>query len=181
MDASNKRKATNSSFEKERVFQAPLDRVWKAWSERDQLAKWWGPKGCTLEVLLLEFREGGFLHYAMRFESAPPMWGRFNYREIVPNERIVWLNSFANEKGGIARAPFSDLCPLEIKNSVAFAEQEGTTRMTLHAEPFGASAEEVKYFAELCCSGSLEQGYRGTFDQLADHLGQIARRLPSPI
>jgi uncharacterized protein YndB with AHSA1/START domain len=109
------------------------------------------------------------------------MWGRFNYREIVPNERIIWLNSFANEKCGIARAPFSDLCPLEIENSVAFAEKEGTTRMTLHAQPFGASAEEVKYFAGLCSSGSLEQGYRGTFDQLADHLRQIARRLPSTV
>jgi hypothetical protein len=104
------------------------------------------------------------------------MWGRFNYREIVPNERIVWLNSFANEKCGIARAPFSDLCPLEIENSVAFAEQQGATRMTLRAEPFGASAEEVKYFAELCSSGSLEQGYGGTFDQLDDHLRQIAGR-----
>jgi len=174
MDASYK-KATNSSFEMERVFAAPLDQVWKAWSERNQLAKWWGPKGCSLEVSLLEFREGGFFHYAMRFENAPPMWGRFNYREIVPNERIVWLNSFANEKCGIARAPFSDFCPLEIENSVTFEEEEGTTRMTLYAEPFGASVEEVKYFAELCSSGNLERGNCGMFDQLADHLRQIAR------
>jgi hypothetical protein len=48
--------------------------------------------------------------------------------------------------------------------------------MTLHAEPFGASLEEIKYFAELCSSGSLQQGYGGTFDQLADHLHEIARR-----
>ena len=66
---------------------------------------------------------------------------------------------------------------IEIENSVALAEKKGTTRMTLHAEPFGASAEEVKYFAELCSSGSLEQGYCGTFDQLTDHLRQIATRL----
>jgi len=175
MDASYKN-AANSSFEMERVFTAPLDQVWKAWSERDQLAKWWGPKGCSLEVSLLEFRTGGFFHYAMRFEDAPAMWGRFNYREIVPNERILWLNSFANEKCGIARAPFSDLCPLEIENSVAFTEEEGATRMTLHAEPFGASPEEVKYFAELCSSGSLEQGNSGMFDQLADHLRLITRK-----
>ena len=174
MDASYK-KAT-SWFEIKRVFTAPLGRVWKAWSERDQLATWWGPKGCSLEVSLLEFRPGGFFHYAMRSENTPAMWGRFNYREIVPHERIVWLNSFANEKCGIARAPFSDLCPLEIENSVAFSEEEGATRMTLHAEPFGASAEEIKYFAELCSSGSLWQGYGGTFDQLTDHLRQIARR-----
>ena len=174
MDASDK-KATNSSFEIKRVFTASLDRVWKAWSDRDQFAKWWGPKGCSLEVSRMEFRAGGLFHYAMRSENAPAMWGRFNYREIVPHERIVWLNSFANEKCGIARAPFSDLCPLEIDNSVAFAGQQGTTSMTLHAEPFGASAEEVKYFAELCSSGSLEQGYGGAFDKLTSYLRQIAR------
>ncbi len=47
-----------------------------------------------------------------------------------------------------------------------------TTRVTLHTEPFGANAEEVKYFAELCSLGSLEQGTGGTFDELADHLRQ---------
>jgi uncharacterized protein YndB with AHSA1/START domain len=173
MDVRNK-KATNASFEIERIFTAPLNRVWKAWSDRDQFAKWWGPKGCSVEVSSLEFRPGGFFHYAMRSKNAPVMWGRFNYREIVPRECIVWLNSFANEKCGIARAPFSELCPLEIENSVAFTEQEGTTRMTLRAEPFGASAEEIRYFGELCSSGSLGQGYGGTFDQLADHLRQTA-------
>jgi uncharacterized protein YndB with AHSA1/START domain len=175
MDASYNR-AGNSSFEIKRIVAAPLDRVWKAWSERDQLAKWWGPKGCALDVPLLEFRAGGFFHYAMRSENAPAMWGRFNYREIVPHKRIVWLNSFANEKCGIVRAPFSDQCPLEIENSVAFAEQKGITSVTLHAEPFGASTEEIKYFAELCSSGSLEQGYGGAFDQLAEHLRQVETR-----
>jgi uncharacterized protein YndB with AHSA1/START domain len=173
MDASYKN-AANPSFEMERVFKAPLAQVWKSWSEKDELAKWWGPKGCSLEVSLLEFKAGGFFHYAMRFGGAPAIWGRFNYREIAPNERIVWLNSFANERCGIVRAPFSDLCPLEIENSVAFTEEEGTTRMTLHAEPFGASAEEVRYFAELCSSGSLEQGNSGMFDRLADYLRPIA-------
>lgn len=174
MNASYK-KATNSSFEIERLFTAPLDQVWKAWSERDQLAKWWGPKGCSLEVSLLEFRAGGFFHYAMKSGNAPAMWGRFNYREIVPHQRIVWLNSFANERCGIARAPFSDLCPLEIENSAVFAERDGTTSITLHAQPFGASAEEVEFFGQLCSSGSLEQGFGGTFDQLTNHLRLIER------
>jgi uncharacterized protein YndB with AHSA1/START domain len=61
MDASDK-KGTNPSFEIKRIFTAPLDRVWKAWSERDQFAKWWGPMGCSVEVSLLEFRPGGFCH-----------------------------------------------------------------------------------------------------------------------
>ena len=153
-----------------RVLNARLDRTWKAWSEADQLKHWWGPKGCTLEVPRLEFRPGGFFHYAMKFTNAPTMWGRFNYREITERERIVWLNSFSNDKCGITRAPFSELCPLEIDNSVTFVERAGTTTVTLRAEPFGATDEERKYFEDL--QPSLEQGYGGTFEQLADYLSK---------
>lgn len=168
-DAKTRRK---SVFEITRVFKAPRGRVWKAWSEADQLKHWWGPKGCTIETLHLEFRPGGFFHYAMKFEGAPTMWGRFNYRKIVAPERIVWLNSFSNEKCGIARAPFSDLCPLEIENTVTFTEHAGITTVVLCAEPFGESAEERRFFDELCSSGSLEQGYGGTFEQLAEHVAR---------
>jgi len=96
------------------------------------------------------------------------MWGRFNYREIAAPERLVWLNSFANENCGIARAPFSDVCPLEIENAVSFVEQAGTTVVTLRAQPFGESVQERKYFEDL--RPSLEQGYGGTLEQLTDYL-----------
>ncbi|MDO8270399.1 MAG: SRPBCC domain-containing protein, partial [Gammaproteobacteria bacterium] len=88
-------------FEIVRFIRQPLARVWKAWSEAEQLQHWWGPKGCTLEVGRFEFRPGGFCHYAMKFPEAPVMWGRFNYREIEAPRRLVWLNSFANEHCGI--------------------------------------------------------------------------------
>jgi uncharacterized protein YndB with AHSA1/START domain len=170
MAASDDKAARNWAFEITRVFKAPRDRVWKAWSEADQLKHWWGPKGCSIEIPRFEFRLGGFLHYAMKFADAPTMWGRFNYREIVVPERIVWLNSFSNEKCGITRAPFSEFCPLEIENSVTFTEHAGTTTVSLRAEPFGEVAEERKYFEEL--RSSLEQGYGGTFEQLADYLAK---------
>jgi len=166
--------ASGTVFEMERVFNAPRDRVWKAWSEADQLSQWWGPKGCSVEILRFEFRPGGFFHYAMSSTAAPTMWGRFNYREIAAPESIVWLNSFSNERCGIARAPFSDVCPLEIENSVVFAEQGETTLVRLHAEPFGESEEERKFFDQLCSSRSLEQGYGGTREKLATHLLELA-------
>jgi uncharacterized protein YndB with AHSA1/START domain len=172
MAASDDKPSRNSAFAITRVFKAPRNRVWKAWSEADQLKHWWGPKGCSIEMRRFELRPGGFFHYAMKFAGALPMWGRFNYREIVAPERIVWLNSFSNEKCGIARAPFSDLCPLEIENSVTLREHNGSTTVSLRAEPFGEVAEERKFFDELCSSRSLEQGYVGTFEQLADYLAK---------
>jgi uncharacterized protein YndB with AHSA1/START domain len=152
-----------NAFEIARQFDRPRSLVWKAWSDPEQLAQWWGPKGCTIRVARLEFRPGGFFHYAMRFENAPPMWGRFSYREIAAPERIVWLNSFANERCGIARAPFSDNCPLEIENSVVFTERAGVTTVSLRAQPFGELDVERQYFDEL--RPSLK-------DQLAAHLAK---------
>jgi hypothetical protein len=92
------------------------------------------------------------------------MWGRFNYRDIIAGERIVWLNSFANENCGIARAPFDENCPLEIENEVAFTAQGDHTVVSLRAVPFGEVAAERDYFDRL--RPSLDQGYGGTFDKL---------------
>lgn len=170
MPANNDSTASGPAFVMTRKLNAPLEQVWRAWSEADALGQWWGPKGCAIEVLRFEFRPGGFFHYAMNFPGAPPMWGRFNFIDIVESQRIVWLNSFANEHGGLARAPFSELCPLEVENTVTFAQQGDATILTLRAQPFGAPVEEQAFFEAL--GASLEQGYGGTFDQLADHLAK---------
>ena len=159
-----------AQFTMTRSFPAPRSKVWRAWSEADQLQHWWGPQGCTITVERLEFRPGGFFHYAMTFPGMSPSWGRFCYRDIAAPDRIIWLNSFANADCGIARAPFSDICPMEIENTVAFTETAGITTISLQAAAFGATAAEQGFFAELCSTGSLDQGYGGTMDQLARHL-----------
>ena len=157
-----------TEFEISRHFKAPLALVWQAWSEAEKLGRWWGPKGVVTNILRFDFQPGGFCHYSMTVEGAPTMWGRFNYREIVPHERLVWLNSFANEHGGIARAPFSGNCPLEIQNDVTFAEADGGTTVTLRAQPFGAIEAERQFFVAL--RPSLEMGYGGTLEQLEHFL-----------
>jgi len=156
-----------------RVFDAPRPRVWQAWSEAAQLQSWWGPKGCTLKVTNLEFRPGGFFHYAMQFPNSPPMWGRFMYREIEAPRRIVWLNSFSNEGCGITRSPFGQPFPLELHNEVTLAEQAERTMLTLHAHPHGASEEERAVFDAMFAS--LEQGFGGTMDKLSDHLAAASK------
>ena len=89
-----------------RILNAPRDKVWKAWSEADSLAQWWGPKGCTIRIVTFEFRPGGVFHYAMQVQPGHDMFGRFVYRDITAPERIVFINSFSDLEGGITRAPF---------------------------------------------------------------------------
>lgn len=158
----------STPFTLTRSFDASPQAVWQAWSDAAALGRWWGPAGCTVDVLRFEFQPGGFFHYAMNFPGVPPMWGRFNYREIVPGQRLVWLNSFANEGGGIARAPFNDDCPLEVLNTVTLAPDGAGTRLSLVATPHGASAAEQAFFDAL--HPSLTEGYGGTLDQLATFL-----------
>ncbi|SRR6266852_4449013 len=170
MPASDHSTAPDGAFAITRMFNAPRHLVWKAWSEAKQMQTWWGPKGCSIKVANFEFWPGGFFHYAMQFPKGPQMWGRFLYREIVPHERIVWLNSFSNEGCGITRAPFDQAIPLEILNEVTLVETAGKTTVMLRARPHGAAENEVKVFAGMFAS--LDQGYSGTFDQLASSLAK---------
>lgn len=68
--------------------------------------------------------------------------------------------------------PFSELCPLEIENNVTLKEHAGVTTLLLKARPFGESAPERQYFEDLRASGSLNEGYDGTFERLFGHLGK---------
>ena len=150
-----------------RSFAASREKVWRAWTDRESLARWWGPKGCTIRVLGLDLRPGCVFHYALAVQPGHEMFGRFVFREIVAPERLVFVNSFSDAAGGITRAPFPQLqgkWPLEVLNVVTFTEQNGATTLSLRGGPINATAEERAIFAGH--ADSMRQGFGGTFDQL---------------
>lgn len=153
-----------------RVFDAPRELVWKAFTESDRLAQWWGPKGFTMLVRTLDFRPGGVFHYAMRAPDGQIMWGKFVYRDIQAPERMVFVNSFSDENGAIVRAPFSPTWPLEVLNTVTLTESGGKTTVTLRGGPINATGEERAIFWNR--QESVQQGFAGTFDQLAAYLAE---------
>jgi uncharacterized protein YndB with AHSA1/START domain len=164
---------TENDFTISRTFDAPRERVWKAYSEADALAKWWGPKGASIRVIKLEFRPGGIFHYAMAFQPGHDIYGRFIYREIAAPERIVFVNSFSDAEGGITRAPFPQLgntWPLEVLNNLTLTEVGGKTTVKLRGGPINATDEELKTFVSM--RDSMRQGFTGTFDKLDDYLSK---------
>jgi uncharacterized protein YndB with AHSA1/START domain len=156
-----------------RTFDAPRDVMWKAWTESEQLAKWFGPKGVTIVSAKNDLRLGGVFHYGMRTPDGTVMWGKWIYREIVPPERLVFIVSFSDEKGGLTRHPFSESWPMEMLSTVTFAERQGKTEVTVRWTPHNATESERKTFDE--GHEGMKQGWSGTFDQLADYLAQNAR------
>src|SRR5262249_23729425 len=142
--------------------------VWKAFTEAERLARWWGPKGTALQVLTLDFRPGGIFHYAVRFPDGHATWGRFVFRDIQAPERMVFISSFADEEGNITRAPFSPTWPLEILNTLTLTEASGKTTVSLRGGPINATDEEHDTFWNR--QDLTRQGFAGTFEQLAAYL-----------
>jgi len=153
-----------------RVFDAPRELVWKAWTERDRLMQWFGPKGFTMDVATLDLRPGGKFHYHLVSPDGGEMWGRFVYREIVRPERIVWVNSFSDPAGGLSRPPFDENWPPEMLSIATFAEREGRTTVTLRWSALNAAeAQRATFDAN---HESMKGGWTGTFDQLAEYLAK---------
>ncbi len=151
-----------------RTFDTPRDLMWKIWTERDHLAKWFGPKGVTIVSAKNDLRVGGVFHYGMKTADGKMMWGKWIYREIVPPRRLVFIVSFSDEQGGVARHPFNAEWPLETLSTVTFAEQDGKTEVTVRWTPHNATESERKTF-ETNREG-MKQGWGGTFDRLAEYL-----------
>ena len=153
-----------------RVIDAPRELVFKAWTEAERLAQWWGLKGFSVRVASLDLRPGGTFHYCMKSAEGHEMWGKFVYREIDAPNRLVYVSSFSDEDANITRAPFSQAWPLEVLNTLSLTEQDGKTALTQRSVPLNATAEERKTFED--AHQSIQQGFAGTFVQLTDYLAK---------
>ncbi|HET7578973.1 MAG TPA: SRPBCC domain-containing protein, partial [Bacillales bacterium] len=113
--------ASQNELVVKRIFDAPRDLVFEAWSQPEHLAEWWGPKGYTMQIAKFDLRPGGIFHYNQRSPEGEEAWGKFDYREIVKPEKLVFTNSFSDEEGNTVRAPFNPAWPLEILNTLTFS------------------------------------------------------------
>ncbi|MGH8951544.1 MAG: SRPBCC family protein, partial [Acidimicrobiia bacterium] len=114
-----------------RNFVAPVDEVWKAWTEGDYLREWWGPTGFTAPVAEIDVREGGTSLVAMR---APDDMGGFEhfhtwtYRKVVPNERLEFVQHFTDREGrpiDPASVGMPDGIPMQVPHVLTFAPASG--------------------------------------------------------
>jgi uncharacterized protein YndB with AHSA1/START domain len=140
-----------------RVFDAPLDKVWKAWTDPDEIKKWWGPAQFTAPSIENDFRVGGKYLYSMQGPDGQEYWSTGVYREIVPMERIVVTDSFADENGNVVPASHYGMTdfPMETEITVTFADLDGKTELTLKHS--GMPAGEMGEQAEAGWNQSLDK------------------------
>ena len=157
-------------FETSRVFDAPRERVWAAWTQAEHMKKWWGPKGFKVKQLTLDLRPGGRMLYCLVAPDGKEMWGKMAYREIQAPGKLVFINSFSDAQGGTTRHPYNEGWPLEMLSTITFeALGPKQTKVSIWWLPApGSTDDEMKTFD--AGRESMKMGWGGTMDQFNDFL-----------
>ncbi len=163
--SSAKTKANPQDLVITRIFDAPRELVWQAWTEPEPVKRWWGPRNFTSPVVKIDLRVGGKYLNCMRSPEGKDYWSTGTYKEIVPAERLVVTDSFSDEKGNIVPASYYGMSgdfPLETAVAVTFETFDGRqTRLTLRYP--GIPTENL---------ADAESGWQQSFDKLADYLSE---------
>jgi uncharacterized protein YndB with AHSA1/START domain len=134
-----------------RVFDAPRELVWQAWTDPKMMAQWFGPRGFTSSVPELDLRVGGALRIVMHGPDGNdyPMKGVF--REILPPERLVFSNIPVDKDGNHL---------MEGETVVSFTERDGKTELVVKAHMVGKAPIAAQMLA------GMEVGWTQTIDRL---------------
>lgn len=115
-----------------RVFDAPKELLWKAWTDEGMAQKWWGPEGFTAPSIKIDLKVGGKYIFAMHgpagSEWDKDMYSAGVYKEIVPNEKLVVTDYFSDEEGNLMEPSEQGQdpnFPKEMTVTVLFEEVEG--------------------------------------------------------
>lgn len=163
--------AARKDFVISRVFDAPRDILWRCFTQVEHLKQWWGPKGVKIARANVDFRVGGSFHYAMQPPGGDIMWGKMAYREITPQDRIVFINSFSDKAGGVTRHPLAPSWPMQMLSTFTFEDVPGgKTRFTVRWSPYDATPEEQATFDSDQSHVSMTNGWSGTLEKLERHL-----------
>ncbi len=118
-----------------RVFDAPVESVWQAWTESDQLMRWWGPTGFTCPLARMDVRQGGTSLVAMRSPDGQDHYNTWTYTSIEPGRRLEFVQHFADQDGNQlepADLGLPPAIPSAVPHVLTFEELDGArTQLTV--------------------------------------------------
>jgi uncharacterized protein YndB with AHSA1/START domain len=141
-----------------RVYDAPRALVFKAWTDPQQLARWWGPKMFTNPVCEVDARPGGKLRIVMRAPDGNDYPMRGVFQEVVVPERLVFTNIAVDAQ---------DQPIIEGLTTVLFAEEGGKTRVTVQTRGT-AKVDYARQYLQ-----GMEMGWSQSLEKLAEFLPQL--------
>jgi uncharacterized protein YndB with AHSA1/START domain len=116
-------------IEVSRTFDAPLELLWKAWTEPKHFMNWYGPKGFTIPTCESDLRVGGRHLWSMSSPDGRQMYFTGIYKEVVPMERLVFTDSMSDAEGNVMG--MGEGMPESMDVTVTFVHADGKTTVTV--------------------------------------------------
>ena len=143
-----------------RIFDAPRELVFDAWTKPEHLKRWFHPEGFTTPEVEVDLRVGGQQRLAMRDADGNDYWSQGTYQEVVVPERLVVTDALLDD---------NDNPVFEVTHTVTFADQGDKTEVTVHAR-----VDKIHDPAAEGPLSGMEEGWKQTLDNLAKHLASTA-------
>lgn len=152
----------------ERTFDAPIDLIWQMWTDPEHFKQWYGPRAFTVPVAEMDLRVGGRRLVCMemqRPDGTMNMWTIGEFTEIIENERLVYTESPADEKGNVISAS-------------AMGMPDGyptTTEVTVLLEDLGGRTKMIMTHAGVPASSGAGDGWEQAFDKLVELIETVPK------
>jgi uncharacterized protein YndB with AHSA1/START domain len=117
-----------------RLFDASLDKVWRAWTEDAEVVKWWGPDFFTAPAAKMDVRVGGTSLVCMRSPQGQDMWMTWTYTKVEPKRRLEYIQNISDEKGVLldpAKIGMPPEFPRDVTTVVTLTPVGDKTEMTI--------------------------------------------------
>jgi uncharacterized protein YndB with AHSA1/START domain len=155
-----------------RVFKAPLALLWQVQTDPAHMAKWLSPDNPDAFLSRMDFREGGTHFYGSPMPDGSMMYGILTFREIVPMQRIVHVQSFADKDGNIVPHPMAPTWPREMLATTTYEDLgDGTSRLSITWVPLnGTEVEEATFDG---ARAGMQGGWDHQFGQIEAYLAGL--------
>ncbi|MEQ1877478.1 MAG: SRPBCC family protein [Bdellovibrionia bacterium] len=153
-----------------RSFDAPIETMWKMWTDPKHVMNWMAPTGLTGEYIRADIRPGGEAVYFMTDGKSLKMYGRANYLELKKPERLIYTQQFIDKDENIARHPHAPTWPETMKTTVTLTEEgPDCTRVTIQWEVHGEATKAEREMFHSAKAG-MSQGWGGSLDKLEEYI-----------
>src|SRR5687768_14380693 len=156
-ETSLKKDVANKKITISRAFDAPVQQVWKAWTDSAMLDMWWAPKPWKARTKSMDFREGGYWLYCMAGPNGEETWARMDYQTIANGKRFIAIDSFCDENGNKT----NDLPGMHWKSE--FIPTNSGTRVEI----------EITFATEADLQKILEMGFQEGFAAALGNLDEL--------
>ena len=153
----------------DRIFDAPREMVWRAWTDPELLQRWYGPNIETI-IHAFDLRPGGSWLNEMRMRGMSD-FSKMVFQEVAPPSTLVWHHSSSDSDWNIITSPMMANWPKVLLTTAIFEDMGEKTNVRLTQVPIDATDEEIACFA--ATMAGMDNGWGGGYKIMDEMFAEL--------